>query len=106
MQQTELPYHEAAILTRLAWPDAPAMSVAAAKGLLKLGFSPADQDRMHMLAAKVARERSPQMSRPRWRRTAASAAYWASSSPRLAASSNAVRVRTRQESPEPAWIAH
>jgi hypothetical protein len=53
MQQTELPYHEAAILTRIAGPDESALSVAAAKGILTLGFSPADKERMHSLAAKA-----------------------------------------------------
>jgi len=42
MHQTELPYYEAAILTRLARPDEPALSAAAAKGILTLSFSPAD----------------------------------------------------------------
>ena len=55
MHQTELPYHEAAILTRLAGPDDPAFSAAAAKGILTLGFSPEDKDRMHTLAAKAPR---------------------------------------------------
>ena len=53
MYQTDLPYHEAAILTRIAGPDEPGMSAAAAKGILTLGFSPADRDRMHTLAAKA-----------------------------------------------------
>jgi len=53
MHQTELPYHEAAILARIAGPDVPAMSASAAKGILTLGFSPADKDRMHTLAAKA-----------------------------------------------------
>ena len=53
MHQTELPYHEAAILTRIAGPDEPAFSAAATKGILTLGFSPADKDRMHTLAAKA-----------------------------------------------------
>ncbi len=53
MHQTDLPYHEAAILTRIAGADAPALSAAAAKGILTLGFSPADKDRMHTLAAKA-----------------------------------------------------
>jgi len=53
MQQTELPYHEAAILTRIAGPDEAAFSAAAAKGILTLGFSPADKDRMRTLAAKA-----------------------------------------------------
>jgi hypothetical protein len=53
MHQAELPYHEAAILTRIAGPDEPALSAAAAKGILTLGFCPADKDRMHALAAKA-----------------------------------------------------
>jgi hypothetical protein len=53
MRQTELPYHEAAILSRLAVPDKPTLSAAAAKGILALGFSPVDKDRMHTLAAKA-----------------------------------------------------
>ncbi len=53
MHQTELPYHEAAILTRVAGPDEAAFSAAATKGILTLGFSPADKDRMHTLAAKA-----------------------------------------------------
>jgi len=53
MHQTDLPYHEAAILTRIAGADAPALSAAAAKGILTLGFSSADKDRMHTLTAKA-----------------------------------------------------
>ncbi|HWG44248.1 MAG TPA: hypothetical protein VN688_15825 [Gemmataceae bacterium] len=53
MHQTELPYHEAAILTRLAGPDEPILSPETAKGILALGFNPADKDRMHDLAAKA-----------------------------------------------------
>jgi hypothetical protein len=53
MRQTALPYHEAAILTRLGGPDEPELSAAAAKGILTLGFSPADKDRMHALTAKA-----------------------------------------------------
>jgi hypothetical protein len=53
MQQTELPNREAAILTRLIGPDEPALSPAAAEGLLALGLSPADKERMHELAAKA-----------------------------------------------------
>jgi len=53
MQQTELPYHEAAILTRLVGPDKPVLSSATAKGFLALGFGPADKDRMHDLIAKA-----------------------------------------------------
>jgi hypothetical protein len=53
MHQTELPYHEAAILTRLTGPEKPGLSAAAAKAILTLSFSPADKDRMHALAAKA-----------------------------------------------------
>ncbi len=53
MRQTELPHHEAAILTRIAGPDEPALSAAVARGILTLGFSPADKERMHALAAKA-----------------------------------------------------
>jgi hypothetical protein len=53
MQQIDLPCHEAAILTRLGGLDAPALPVAAAEAILTLAFSPADQDRMHELAAKA-----------------------------------------------------
>jgi hypothetical protein len=53
MRQTELPYHEAAILSRLTVPDKPTLSAAAAKGILTLGFGPADKDRMQTLTAKA-----------------------------------------------------
>ena len=53
MQQTQRPYHEAAILDRLAGPDEPVLSAAAARGILTLGFSRADKDCMHSLAAKA-----------------------------------------------------
>jgi hypothetical protein len=53
MHDTELPCHEAAILSRLAGADEAALSAAAAKGILTLSFSPADKDRMHTLAAKA-----------------------------------------------------
>jgi hypothetical protein len=53
MRKSVPPYHEAAILTRIAGPDEPALSAAAAKGILTLGFSVADKDRMHTLAAKA-----------------------------------------------------
>jgi hypothetical protein len=52
MHRTEIPYHEAAIMTRLSGPDEPALS-AAAKGILALSFSLADKERMHALAAKA-----------------------------------------------------
>ena len=53
MRQTELPYHEAAILTRIGGPDELTLSAATAKGILTLGFSSADKDRMHALTAKA-----------------------------------------------------
>jgi hypothetical protein len=53
MHRTDLPYHEAAILSRIAGPEERALSAATAKGILTLGFSPADEDRMHALAAKA-----------------------------------------------------
>ncbi len=53
MQRTELPSHEAAILTRLFGPDAPPLSLAAAEGILSLGFGAADKARMHDLAARA-----------------------------------------------------
>jgi hypothetical protein len=53
MPQTELPSHEAAILTRLVGPDEPELSPAAAKGILALRFSDADKERMHALAAQA-----------------------------------------------------
>jgi hypothetical protein len=53
MQQIELPYHEAGILTRLVAPDEPALSPGAAAGILALSFSPKDKERMHTLAAKA-----------------------------------------------------
>src|SRR5262245_12650536 len=53
MPQTELPNHEAAILTRMVGPDEPNFSPAAAEAILALRFSQADQDRMNTLAAKA-----------------------------------------------------
>ncbi len=53
MQQTALPYHEAAILTRIAGPGEPTLSSSAAKGILTLRFSTADKDRMLALAGKA-----------------------------------------------------
>jgi hypothetical protein len=53
MQQTELPNHEAAILSRLIGADDPTLSAAAAEGILTLGFSPDDKDRMHTLATRA-----------------------------------------------------
>jgi hypothetical protein len=53
MHRTELPYHDAATLTRIAGPGEPALSAATSKGILTLTFSRADKDRMHTLAAKA-----------------------------------------------------
>lgn len=53
MQQTELPYHEAAILARLIGPQKPRLTPAAAAGILALAFSPADKERMNELSAKA-----------------------------------------------------
>jgi hypothetical protein len=53
MPVTELPNHEAAILRRVIRPEEPPLSAAAARGLLALGFSQADKDRMHEVAAKA-----------------------------------------------------
>ncbi len=53
MRRTALPSHEVAILARLVGPDQPALSPAAARGILTLTFGPADRDRMHALAAKA-----------------------------------------------------
>jgi len=71
MQRIELPYHEAGILTRLVGAEQSGFSPAAAEGILELGFSPTDKDRMHALAGKA---RSPRASNPRSRPTVASAA--------------------------------
>jgi hypothetical protein len=53
MSRTELPNHEAAILTRLVGPEEPTLTPAAAEALLALRFSQVDQDRMNVLAAKA-----------------------------------------------------
>ncbi len=53
MQLTELPNKEASILARLVGGDESVLSQAAARGILTLGLSPADKDRMHALAAKA-----------------------------------------------------
>ncbi len=53
MPQIELPYHEAAILTRLTGPDYRLLSQEAARGILTLCFNSADKDRMRDLAAKA-----------------------------------------------------
>jgi hypothetical protein len=53
MQQTQLPYHEAAIMARLVGPGKVVISAATAKGFLALGFDPNDKDRMQYLAARA-----------------------------------------------------
>jgi hypothetical protein len=53
VQLTAPPSKEAAILARLVGTDEPALSPAAAEGILTLRFSPADKDRMNVLAAKA-----------------------------------------------------
>ncbi len=53
MPPTQMPFHEAAILNRLVGPDRPALSASAARGILTLGFSPEDKQRMHDLAARA-----------------------------------------------------
>ncbi len=40
-------------MTRIAGPDEPPFSAATAKGILTLGFSPADKERMHSLVARA-----------------------------------------------------
>jgi hypothetical protein len=53
MQLSEQPSKEAAILTRLVGAESPGLTPAAAEGILSLGFSQADKDRMHELAARA-----------------------------------------------------
>jgi hypothetical protein len=53
MQHAHLPSHEAAILARMAGPEEPLLSSSAARGILSLGFSDADRDRMHALVSKA-----------------------------------------------------
>ncbi|MBY0524294.1 MAG: hypothetical protein K2R98_12890 [Gemmataceae bacterium] len=53
MPQSQLHSHDAAILRRLVGLDEPVVSAAAAEGILRLGFSAADKDCMHHLAAKA-----------------------------------------------------
>ncbi len=53
MQHTHLPSHESAILSRIAGREEPLLSSSAAKGILSLGFSDADKDRMHALVCKA-----------------------------------------------------
>jgi hypothetical protein len=53
MQHTHLPSHEAAILTRIAGPDEPLLPSAAAKGILSMGFSDADKERMRTLVDRA-----------------------------------------------------
>lgn len=55
MPPTEMPSHDAAILTRLVGPDDHLLPPAAAKGILALAFSQADKERMEVLAG-MARE--------------------------------------------------
>ena len=52
MQQTQLPFHEAAILTRLFGAGEPVITSATAKGFLALTFSSEDKVRMRELTAK------------------------------------------------------
>jgi hypothetical protein len=52
MKVTEAPNNEAAILARVLQADQDALSLAAAKALLKLGFTQDDRERMHELAVK------------------------------------------------------
>jgi hypothetical protein len=53
MQLTELPTKEAAIIARLDILDHPSLSPDAAEGILAVGFSQDDKDRMNPLAAKA-----------------------------------------------------
>ena len=53
MQLAELPTKEAAIIARLDLADHQPLSPQAAEGILAVGFSQADQDRMNRLAAKA-----------------------------------------------------
>ena len=53
MQLTELPTKEAAIIARLDIPEQPALSPHAAEGILAVGFSQEDKDRMNELAARA-----------------------------------------------------
>ena len=52
MQLTELPNHEAAILSRVIQPDHDGLDQAAARALLKLEFTADDRQRIHELAVK------------------------------------------------------
>jgi uncharacterized protein YnzC (UPF0291/DUF896 family) len=53
MQRTELPTKEAAIIARLDILDERTLTPEAAEGLLAVGFSQADKDRMNILGAKA-----------------------------------------------------
>jgi hypothetical protein len=53
MQLTELPTKEAAIIARLDISDRLPLSPEAAEGILAIGFSQADKERMDALAAKA-----------------------------------------------------
>jgi hypothetical protein len=52
MQLTDLPNNDAAILARVIQPEQDDLPAAAARALLKLGFTPQDRQRMHELAVK------------------------------------------------------
>ena len=52
MQLSELPNAEAAILRRLIGPDNPPLSRQAVEGILSLGFTSADKERMRELSTK------------------------------------------------------
>lgn len=53
MQTTHTGTSEVAIFSRVLEPDRATLSAAAARAILALGFSPADQDRMRVLSAKA-----------------------------------------------------
>jgi len=53
MQTTHTGTSEVAIFSRVLEPDRATLSAAAARAILALGFSPADQDRMSVLSAKA-----------------------------------------------------
>lgn len=53
MQTTYTGTSEVAIFSRILEPNQATLSVSAARSILALGFSPADQDRMRQLAAKA-----------------------------------------------------
>src|SRR5438309_3878842 len=53
MKQIEPPSHEADILSRIVGLDEGGLSMAVARGILRLGFSDVDKEHMHGLAAKA-----------------------------------------------------